>query len=221
MALDWITGIHLYLLHHGAENTLCILPRGLVSHLLCRLPLVLPVAWRFQGQYLSPESRLPSFAFAARPRGSQTLLSVSKIRVELFHSLQKYPCRSRRLFWNLCGHAACYYSSIDRIKCVVSQHDHTCNLFDQVSFVWTCIRAIWKCVSRIHWHPELNVNVPWSWIVQTNFHSNDLYAAGICTDEMPFKSILYSSSEPLYFCIEPLLRESPASNVCIAAHSRY
>lgn len=30
-----------------------------------------------------------------------------------------------------------------------------------------------------------------------------------CMDEMPFRSILYSSSEPLYFSIELLYFESP------------
>lgn len=71
-----------------------------------------------------------------------------------------------------------------------------------IRFESNCIRAVWKRMSRIYWHSELNVKVPWRRIVQTNFHWNDLYAAGICTDEMPFKHILYSSSITL--CISAL-----------------
>lgn len=108
------------------------------------------------------------------------------------------------------------------IWCVDRENDHELSLFAHVSFKWTCIEAVWKCVSRIYWHPEQNVKVPLSRIIHTNFHRNHLYAAGICTDEMPFKSVLYSSSEPsvflhwtialwiaclkcLYCCPQPLL----------------
>lgn len=59
---------------------------------------------------------------------------------------------------------------------------------DSVRFEETCSRA-----PKIFWQAELNVKAPWSWIVQTSFHQNDLYAAGTCTDEMPFSSVLYSS----------------------------
>lgn len=59
---------------------------------------------------------------------------------------------------------------------------------DSVRFEETCSRA-----PKIFWQTELNVKAPWSWIVQTSFHQNDLYAAGTCIDEMPFSSVLYSS----------------------------
>lgn len=59
---------------------------------------------------------------------------------------------------------------------------------DSVRFEETCSRA-----PKIFWQAELNVNAPWSWIVQTSFHRNDLYAAGTRADEMPFSSVLNSS----------------------------
>lgn len=51
----------------------------------------------------------------------------------------------------------------------------------------------------------MNVKVPESQIVLTSFHWSNLYAAWICTDEMPFKSILYSPSEHLCFSIALLI----------------
>lgn len=59
---------------------------------------------------------------------------------------------------------------------------------DSGGFEETCSSA-----PKIFWQAELNVKAPWSWIVQTSFQQNDLYAAGTCTDEMPFSSVLYSS----------------------------
>ena len=75
-------------------------------------------------------------------------------------------------------------------------------------------------------------------IIPANFPWNDLYAAGICTDEMPFKSILYSSSEPsvflhwtialwiaclkcLYCCPQPLLAVTKRLSLSAHTHSRY
>lgn len=202
-------------LHHRAENIFLFLPHRILSHLWCRLPLVLLADWRFWGQWLSPESRLPLFALTKR--GSQTVRQSAGIAFSfpdiisvvslwgLAESLKEFV---RRHYKFVCrGHTACYHSSV--VLCVSKQHDCTFHLFDRVSFEWVCISAVWKCVSRIHWHPELNVKVPWSKIVQTNFHWNDLYAAGIRMKCLS-KAFCIHLVSPQYFCIEPLHFESPA-----------
>lgn len=70
-AASWMIGIFFLTLHHRAENIFLFLPHRILSHLWCRLPLVLLADWRFWGRWLSPESRLPLFALTKR--GSQTV----------------------------------------------------------------------------------------------------------------------------------------------------
>lgn len=127
----------------------------------------------------------------------QVAVTVSNVQAELFGCFYIFAC------------GVCYLSSY--ILCVVREKDPNLRLLDQVSFEWTCVSELFESVCQgftgtLSWM----LRVPWSGMEQTNFHRNDLYAAEICTDEMPFKSILYSSGEPLYFCIEPLHFELPA-----------
>lgn len=129
------------------------LPYSVFPHLLWWLPLVLPIAWCFLRSVASSVSRLPSFAFTEKDSEAISLqdslfangiISLSAKKSQLFSLMFQ---RTVKMF-------VCYLSGgvvLHVIIIIIQVYFHYFNLFDQVSFEFSCIRAVWKCVSRICW----------------------------------------------------------------------
>lgn len=163
---DWISGNHLYLLHHGAENTLCILPH--VTCLICCggclwcCPLpdtfkasVFLLSLDFHHLHLLRDWEADG-ALCFQDTNAIVSLSAEISRAAVTVSNVRLGQSFRRGVRGVMMHVRFFCARIGALICVIRLVRRR-----------TCIRAVWKEVSKIFWHPELNAKVPWSGIVQT------------------------------------------------------
>lgn len=184
---DSVVLINLKRRHHGEENTFSawqclvssvVLVSSGVSTFLQRLDFHhLHLLWDHQLSVRFLPPRYADFCFS-------TLIRVA-------HRV------TQRGYSYVSGFACCYGDNFS-VFCVFEKRAIISSLARLMRFYENPLWGLFESVARISQDVELNVNAPWK-TNRANFPWNDLYAAGTCEDEMPFKSIQYSSSEPSVF----------------------